>query len=553
MSWALTGVTLRPGGDPLDLELPAGSVTAVVGGDGAGKTSLARLVVGLDLPAAGTVRVPGRDALGFMPSSSGVWGDLSVAENVDLVARTHGLRADDDRVRRLLAGADLDRFTARLGRQLSGGMRQKLGFCLALLHAPELVVLDEPSTGVDPVSRTELWRMMTEAAADGTTVLFTTTYLDEAERAGQVLVLDRGSALYTGDPGRAWTALHGSIRTVEGEATGPSWRRGRVRRELVGGPGTGEAPDLEDTVIGLTLEHRGPEATGPSAEPAPSGPGTMSQGSAVEVRHLVTAFGDQRAVDDVSLTLRPGQVLGLLGANGAGKTTLIRTVLGLLAPDGGEIRVLGGPVTRQVRRRIGYVPQGLGLATDLTVAENLGFVAEVFGAEPVVPAELADVRDRLVGRLGLGVQRRTAFAAALGHGPELLVLDEPTSGVDPLARAALWDSVRAAAEAGAAVLVTTHYMQEAEQCDEVVLMARGRVVRQGTPASLTAGVPAVQVVTADWSGTVRTLSAAGLPVAVDGRALRVAGVPLDRVRAVLPDAELREVPARLDEVMVLAG
>lgn len=552
MSWGITGVALRPGAEPIDLDLPGGEVTAVVGGDGAGKTSLARLLVGLDLPGTGTVRAPARGALGFMPSGSGVWGDLSIAENVDLVARTHGVRPDGDRIRRLLAAADLDRVPRRLGRQLSGGMRQKLGFCLALLHDPELVVLDEPSTGVDPVSRTELWRMITDAATDGTAVLLTTTYLDEAERAGRVLVLDRGSALYAGEPDRAWTAVRGTVREAgpqDGDAL-PGWRRGRARHLLV--PGRlpdAPVPDLEDTVIALTLEHRD---TAPAA-PSPLVPVTVTADPAIEVRGLVTTFGSHRAVDDVSLTLRPGQVIGLLGANGAGKTTLIRTVLGLVAADGGEVRVLGGPVTREVRRRIGYVPQGLGLSAELSVAENLGFVGAVFGVDLPVPTALAGDRDRPIGRLNLGVQRRTAFAAALGHGPELLVLDEPTSGVDPLARAALWDSVHAAADAGAAVLVTTHYLQEAEQCDAVMLMAHGRVVAQGAPAELAAGIEAVEVLADDWSSAFRTLGAAGLPVSVDGRRLRVAGVPLDRVRAVLPDAELRPVPARLDEVMVLAA
>jgi ABC-2 type transport system ATP-binding protein/ribosome-dependent ATPase len=250
-------------------------------------------------------------------------------------------------------------------------------------------------------------------------------------------------------------------------------------------------------------------------------------------------------------------VLGLLGANGAGKTTLIRTVLGLVAPTAGEIRVLGGAPSRQTRRRLGYVPQGLGLAADLSVAENLAFVAAAYGLTevPPLPADLVPHRDRLVGSLGLGLQRRLAFAVALAHRPDLLVLDEPTSGVDPLARAALWDTVHEQAEAGVAVLVTTHYMQEAEQCDELVLMSHGRRVTGGGLAEVLAGASAVRVDGPDPRAVFAALTDAGLPVTVEGRAVRVAGVAPDAVRAALDAAgvtgQAAEVAARLEEVMVL--
>uniref|UniRef100_UPI001E62CA86 ABC transporter ATP-binding protein n=1 Tax=Cellulomonas hominis TaxID=156981 RepID=UPI001E62CA86 len=369
------------------------------------------------------------------------------------------------------------------------------------------------------------------------------------------------------------------------------WRRGGAVHALVA-PGGGEAPaDLEDAVIALTLERRPTPTPAPPARrggtrhverasadypldvsDTPSahargagharGPAHArgaAAGPAVEAAHVVTAFGGFRAVDDVSLTVRPGQVLGLLGANGAGKTTLIRTVLGLLAPTSGTVRVLGGEPSRDTRRRIGYVPQGLGLAADLTVAENLAFVAAAYGLDevPAPPAGLAGERDRLVGSLGLGLQRRLAFAAALSHAPELLVLDEPTSGVDPLARAALWDTVHEQAEAGVAVLVTTHYMQEAEQCDALVLMSRGRRVAAGTLADVLDGTTAVEVATPDWADAFGALSAAGLPVTVAGRAVRVAGVDAAEVGRALAVAgvrgEARPVPARLEEVLTLGA
>lgn len=608
--WGVAGVTVRRGGrtvlDAVTLPVPAGRITAVVGGDGAGKTTLARLLVGREVPDAGEVRRADPRRTGFLPATSGVWGDLSVAENVDLVARAYGLAAGTarDRADRLLTAAGLADVPHRLGRELSGGMRQKLGLCLALLPDPELVVLDEPSTGVDPVSRVGLWRLLSAAAAGGTAVLLTTTYLDEAERAATVLVLDAGTEVYRGDPAEAASRVRGSVavhRLGEPDAVAAlaRWRRGDAVHALLG-PGEGAPPaDLEDAVIALTHERRG--ARSDPAEPAPAPPGrhrvstrhvegvsagysldvsstrsTSSPASpssrrgsgeagtshapgAVEAVGVVTAFGGFRAVDDVSLTVRPGQVLGLLGANGAGKTTLIRTVLGLLAPTSGVVRVLGGAPSRDTRRRIGYVPQGLGLAADLTVAENLAFVAAAYGldAVPEPPADLAAQRDRLVGALGLGLQRRLAFAAALSHAPELLVLDEPTSGVDPLARAALWDTVHEQAESGVAVLVTTHYMQEAEQCDALVLMARGRRVAAGSLADVLDGTTAVEVAAPDWQAAFGALGAAGFAVTVAGRAVRVAGAdPADVARALAAAGvrgEARPVPARLEEVLTLGS
>lgn len=598
--WGVAGVTVRRGGravlDEVTLPVPAGRITAVVGGDGAGKTTLARLLVGRELPDGGEVRRADPRRTGFLPATSGVWGELSVAENVDLVTRAYGLdrgRARD-RADRLLGAAGLADVPHRLGRELSGGMRQKLGFCLAMLPDPALVVLDEPSTGVDPVSRVELWRLLSAAAAGGTAVLVTTTYLDEAERAATVLVLDGGVEVYRGDPAAAATRVRGSIAVRDVGATAvpapvAEWRRGGTVHALVG-PGEGAAPvDLEDAVIALTLERRGAGArtaaaaaagarrasTGhverassgysldvshaPSASRSAEPPAARDDTPAVEAAHVVTAFGGVRAVDDVSLTVRPGQVLGLLGANGAGKTTLIRTVLGLLAPSAGTVRVLGGAPSRQTRRRVGYVPQGLGLAADLTVAENLAFVAAAYGLDPVPepPADLVAHRDRLVGSLSLGLQRRLAFAAALSHAPELLVLDEPTSGVDPLARAALWDTVHEQAESGVAVLVTTHYMQEAEQCDALVLMARGRRVAGGTLGDVLDGATAVEVAAPDWAAAFGALSAAGLPVTVAGRDVRVAGADAAEVgralRAAGVPGEARPAPARLEEVLTLGS
>ncbi len=261
-------------------------------------------------------------------------------------------------------------------------------------------------------------------------------------------------------------------------------------------------------------------------------------------------FGPLLAVDGVDLRVGPGEVVGLLGANGAGKTTLIRLLLGLLHPSAGAVRLFGEAPSRRTRRRIGYVPQGLGLYEDLTPRENLAFARAAFGGEDgELPEDLGTLADVPVGQLPLGVQRRVAFALALAHRPELLVLDEPTSGVDPLARARLWDRIRAAAEQGAGVLVTTHHMEEAEECDRLVVMAEGRVVAEGTVSEIVAGSRVVVVETEDWAGAFEYLEAAGLPAALVGRTLRVPGAsPAEVARALdnIP-ARLADAPATLEE------
>ena len=268
-------------------------------------------------------------------------------------------------------------------------------------------------------------------------------------------------------------------------------------------------------------------------------------------------FGAVVAVDDVSLHLEPGEVVGLVGANGAGKTTLIKMLLGLLPVSDGIVAMFGATPSRSSRERLGYVPQGLGLYRDLTVAENVSFHAAAFGLDASavdLNDDLTAMSDRLVGSIGLGRQRQLAFACALAHAPDLLVLDEPTSGVDPLARARLWDAIREQAGRGAGVLVTTHYMEEAQQCDRLVLMAAGRVAASGTAMEIVAGRTAVQVVTESWSEAFTTLGDDGFEVTLSGRQVRVPAADTDRVRQVLDgagiDAELTVVPATLDEAMV---
>ena len=265
----------------------------------------------------------------------------------------------------------------------------------------------------------------------------------------------------------------------------------------------------------------------------------------------------QQVLTDLDLTVAPGEVVGLLGANGAGKTTAIRILLGLLRPTAGSVELVGGPPSRDTRRRLGYIPQGMGLWPDLTVRDHLALVETVFGrARPVDDPDLRAAADRPVGQLAVGLRRRLAFHLAVCHDPALLVLDEPTSGVDPLGRARLWDAIRGAADAGAGVLVSTHYLDEAVQCDRILLLVRGRTVATGPVDEVVGDATAVSVRADDWQVAWQALDHAGLAVLPAGRALRVTGSDVGQVRDVLEregvEGRVDPVPATLDEVFLLA-
>jgi ABC-2 type transport system ATP-binding protein/ribosome-dependent ATPase len=275
----------------------------------------------------------------------------------------------------------------------------------------------------------------------------------------------------------------------------------------------------------------------------------------VDVQGVIKRFGSLTALDRVSLLVEPGEVVGLLGANGAGKSTLVKLILGLLGPDAGQVNLFGTPPSRAGRARVGYVPQGLGLYPDLTIAENLGFVAGAFAVEmPALEPDLEAARDRLVGSLSLGLRRRTAFVAAISHRPDLYLLDEPTSGVGPTGRADLWSTIAEVAERGAGVLVCTHYMEEAEQCHRVMVLANGAEVARGSTTEIIAGIEAVEVDSPDWAAALAALDAAGLRPGLVGKRLRMVGAKEDRVRAVLAAAGVaggvRQTPAGFEEAFV---
>jgi ABC-2 type transport system ATP-binding protein len=522
--------------DAISGTIAAGEMTGLVGPDGAGKTTLIRLIAGLIVADGGTLDVLGFDparqaervhaAIGYMPQRFGLYEDLTVQENLELYANLRALpRAERGGVfEELLAFTDLARFTARPAGKLSGGMKQKLGLACALMRKPRLLVLDEPSVGVDPISRRELWRMVSRLKAEGVGVVWSTAYLDEAEACDRVLLLDRGKLLHAGPPGELTARVSGRVFRLEG-ALGR--RRAALARALA-------EPSVSDGVIqgaALRLVSRAaqpppvPPGVGQDAKlvPAPprfedafidvlgGGPGGDSalasamhahphdRRCVIEARGLTKRFGDFTAAAGISFEVARGEIFGLLGPNGAGKSTTFRMLCGLLRPTSGEGRVAGIDLRRDTagaRARLGYMAQKFSLYGDLSVAQNLAFFAGIYGLVGARRREqiermiqVFDLRDRLAAAardLPLGFKQRLALACAVMHEPEALFLDEPTSGVDPITRREFWSHINGLVEKGVAVVVTTHFMDEAEYCDRISLIYRGRAIAIGSPDELKA-------------------------------------------------------------------
>ena len=458
--------------DDVSLEVRAGELFGVVGGDGAGKSTLLQSLCAILDPTSGTVSIEGSDSvrdaaaitsrIGYVAQNYSLYEDLSVAENLEFFGAIRGVEASTlaRRCSELLRFAGLEAFLNRRARDLSGGMQKKLAVCCSLLREPRVLMLDEPTLGVDPVSRRELWRMLARYHGEGNTIVLATSYMDEAAKCDRVALLKDGRLLACAKP-------------------------------------TDLGPNLEDAVVALLDPQRKPRIHAP--RPSPGAQATEKAANALRVEHLTKRFGDFVAVDDASFAIAHGEVFGLLGPNGSGKSTTIKMICGIYPPSSGAIQVAGVDVVAQpgaAKGRTGYMSQRFSLYPDLTVDENIEFFGGVYGLEGerlqsrrnavLDQAGLRPLAGRLVRTLSGAIRQHVALGCALLHEPEILFLDEPTSGVDPAARRTFWDLIGELAASGTAVLVTTHYLLEAEGCDRVAFIDKGRIIAVDSPAAIRA-------------------------------------------------------------------
>ena len=540
--------------DRVSLSVPRGQLTALVGPDGAGKTTLMRMMAGLLAPDEGSLHVLGldvtrdaqavQDRISYMPQRFGLYEDLSVQENLDLYADLHGVpqAVRRERFARLMAMTDLARFTARPAGKLSGGMKQKLGLACTLVRSPELLLLDEPSVGVDPLSRRDLWEILLQLVRDEQlSVVVSTAYMDEAERCTHVHVMNAGHVLANGTPqalaqraqgltfvatppvGMAARMLQARLLDAASAAVDAVHRGGQVR--FIRRPDVDEAAlrpmlenvevhprpaELEDAFMLMLRQHAEAAGGQSSSEglPAagadrtlqgrrndePTAPAAVTDHAepVIVVRDLVRRFGDFTAVASTSFEVRRGEIFGLLGPNGAGKTTTFRMLCGLLPATSGSLQVAGANLRvapARARARIGYVAQKFSLYATLTVRENLAFYGAAYGLHG---RQLTERIEAMLQRFDLdpaaesgllpaGYRQRLAMAAGLIHAPDILFLDEPTSGIDPLARRAFWRTITVLSAQGVTIVITTHFMEEAEYCDRIAIQDAGRMLALGTP------------------------------------------------------------------------
>ena len=545
----------------LSVGISSGKVTGLIGPDGAGKTTLMRLAAALLRPHQGEVRVLGhhnvkqalkiQSLVGYMPQRFGLYEDLSVLENLELYADLQGVpkQVRKKRYDELMQMTGLAPFLSRLAGKLSGGMKQKLGLACTLVHPPRLLLLDEPTVGVDPVSRRELWEIVNRFVnEEETTVLISTAYLDEAERCDEVIILNEGELLGKGKPATFDAPLRGQVFEIEvsgmknrdaqrllshhsqvidavihGDAVRTVWRK--KRPPALDGYFPPECtvsikevpPRFEDGFIAMLRQHQAQKRgtikqeraaeNSTNAESSIQVPGRMTQASSshsasgqepiIRAENVKRRFGDFYAVKGVSFDVAPGEVFGLLGANGAGKTTMFRMLCGLLPTSSGKLFVAGVDVRKTAaaaRAQIGYMSQKFSLYGSLSVLDNLNFFSSAYGLKnrhrkdriewALNEFDLASVTQTNSGTLPLGYKQRLALACALMDEPKIIFLDEPTSGVDPLARREFWERISELSSRGITILVTTHFMEEAEYCDRMAIMIRGEVLALGSPMQI---------------------------------------------------------------------
>ncbi|MEJ2524878.1 MAG: ATP-binding cassette domain-containing protein [Desulfuromonadales bacterium] len=525
LALATLSATIRPG-----------VMTGLVGPDGAGKTTLMRLMTALLLPASGRIEAFGFDTrkdadrlhriIGYMPQKFGLYDDLSVIQNLSLYADLQGVTGESRRqtFSRLLSFTGLDPYQKRLAGNLSGGMKQKLGLACALVRKPRLLLLDEPSVGVDPVSRRELWHLVQDLVAEETAVVWSTSYLDEAERCQVVLLLDSGELIYSGPPEKMTERVADrcfQLRGISGnrrQVLSRAMQMDAVQDGIVQGRSLRlvlhadqKPPDPSDLDAGpeARLEPVAPRFEDAYVDALGGGPGGISALAAsmeslgkddetvVEAVGLTKRFGNFTAVEDVSFSMRRGEIFGLLGPNGAGKSTTFKMLCGLLKPSAGTGRVAGVDLQKapaKARSHLGYMAQKFSLYGDLSTRQNLEFFAGVYG---LTRARQKDSVTRMIdifglqphlrasaGDLPLGFKQRLALACSVMHEPAVLFLDEPTYGVDPLTRREFWTHINGLVERGVTVLVTTHFLDEAEYCDRIGLIYRGQMISSGPPDDL---------------------------------------------------------------------
>ena len=478
------------------------SVSSIIGDGASAKDAILALLNRRRRPTQGKVSgLPESTQIGYMPSDSGTWPNLSVAENLRFVAKIFG-HYDDARAQQLLKAADLDRFTDRLSRNLSGGMRKKLGVIMAALAEPQLLVLDEPTTGVDPDSRTAILALIKAEAARGATVVVATTYIDEAEDSSQI-ILTLGSHVMATGTAKQLIACAPQLDEQTVASLGEPWQRSApleracIAWQLCAQSGSdcqGFSTELGHTGASDSVPAQPTSSTQAqptsSTHPQPASSTQAGSGKSatapspkaqdlISVHELRKRFGDFEALKGVSFAVSPGEIVGLIGANGAGKSTSMRIILGLEAASSGQVSVLGQrPGSLQARKLLGYVPQFVGLAPSLSASENLIFNARQYQCQ--VPAQVGQWASSFgatpVANLPLSTRRMLACVNATMQAPQLLIMDEPTSGMDPLARLRLWQYLRQLASSGVGILISTHYSSEAAQCDRVVRMRAGQVI-----------------------------------------------------------------------------